>query len=996
MPASSRSNALANLDPSQFSEEVRALIEKARKPRVNPCPRGKRIIHPDQARGLHLNDSQLSSHSIDTTLSTTANESTFAPPRPVKPQPSNDGLTERERRRRKLIERQNLYNRQEMALGGHHDIFNDPCPEFKPRKVSGEDSIASTDDESQLEDNHPPPAASESQLLINNDEEHVARSSQGRIGQGCSTPQCMANNTLAPLRAIDVSAVTPYDEPSAENTPQVAQVLPKSKNEKPAEAVDEEMVVDEAPTPLAAPNEGDSMEDVLSMMRATPKRATMTRRTTLTASLLHMVDDAPRREDSHSAAEEVQNATYSVHKDGTYTIPNADASNNQHAEVSAPANATFTVSPRQVPLSEKTEVAARPKEQKQAQDEVSFAVPAIPKRRSKNASKTTLQEREERVNTSHKKNMSLLEAMDVDVPSPGRALFAARPLKKPRTLAKTPVRPKQQENDDTMEVSIVMSDISEQPSVTSDDSSAVDLNSDPRPAQQQTPTRAPVQHTPTRTTGVKVTKGTLGHTPRVPRNTFSSLAHNEQNVTSSSSYAGLSADARMEIIKNSVERLSKPKQFTGGVCRRANSGRSTPASPFSQSVDEVTSIEPVTPFEPIDPSRMVVPDAAKSGTVRRVPKPRNIRNMSSKALFAEEETPKNLRANLLKRAGDYKKPRSDGDSLMRVSEPQAQPAVTESAVQCPSGGDSNASSVTATSVNNESLVVPPPPPNTAADASCLSPPQASIEECAVPVASNILSPADEMLAVAARSLSLEDSSPNGDGQGNANVNDAHLQVQSQKLLADSLCTLSTPHRAVNEHSKRRLTVDSMDDDVFVPTDSIPSGSSVEVGNDTIEVRVSSRAGRRNRKKDTEVMILKPRKVVHPQPPTTPNVRRSTRNRIKPVRQWLGEEPVYARSPGGSKTLVGVNEVEVKDKRWVKARTADIFLAQEREMRWREAQRRRREERKKEAQKRKLVRIQHLKSLHARGENLETTVDSIVTSSDEDDENDDIEAIVHVR
>ncbi|VDN20452.1 unnamed protein product, partial [Cylicostephanus goldi] len=451
MPASSRSNALANLDPSQFSEDIRALIEKAKQPRVNPCPRGK--------------------------------------------------------------------------------------------------------------------------------------------------------------------------------TPQVAQVPPKSKNGKAVEVVDEEMVVDdaaEAPTPVAAGNEGDSMEDVLSMMRATPKRAAVTRRNNLTSSLLHMVDDAPRRNEASSAAEEVQNATYSVHKDGTYTIPNADASNVQPAEVSAPANATFTVSTREVP--ESTGAAVRPTEQKQVQDEVSFAVPAIPRRRSKNASKTTLQEREERLNTSHKKNMSLLEAMDVDVPSPGRALFAARPLKKPRTLAKTPVRSKQPPNDDTMEVSIVMSDISEQPSVTSDDSSAIDSNSEPRPAQQQTPTHAPVQHTPTRSTGVKVTKGTLGHTPRVPRNTmFTSLPLKEHNVSSSSPYVGLSADARMEIIKNSVERLSRPKQFTGGVCRRANSGRSTPASPYSQSIDEVT-LEPVTPFEPIDPSRMVIPDAAKSGTVRRVPKPRNPKN----------------------------------------------------------------------------------------------------------------------------------------------------------------------------------------------------------------------------------------------------------------------------------------------------------------------------------------------------------------------------------
>lgn len=37
-----------------------------------------------------------------------------------------------------------------MALGGHHDVFNDPCPEFKPRDFAMEDSIVTTDDESQV------------------------------------------------------------------------------------------------------------------------------------------------------------------------------------------------------------------------------------------------------------------------------------------------------------------------------------------------------------------------------------------------------------------------------------------------------------------------------------------------------------------------------------------------------------------------------------------------------------------------------------------------------------------------------------------------------------------------------------------------------------------------------------------------------------------------------------------------------------------------------
>ncbi|VDM66726.1 unnamed protein product [Strongylus vulgaris] len=166
---------------------------------------------------------------------------------------------------------------------------------------------------------------------------------------------------------------------------------------------------------------------------------------------------------------------------------------------------------------------------------------------------------------------------------------------------------------------------------------------------------------------------------------------------------------------------------------------------------------------------------------------------------------------------------------------------------------------------------------------------------------------------------------------------------------------------------------------------------ISAENDVVE-RPSSRSSH----KKCDVMILKPREVVHPSPPSTPNVRRSKRNRMKPVRQWLGELPVYEVSPGGSKTLVGVNEVEVRDKRWLKVRSANLKIAQEREMQLREQQRRLREKRREEARRRKLVKIRELKLRHKKGEDLHTTIDSIVTSSDEDDEEDDIEAIVHVR
>ncbi|VDP52487.1 unnamed protein product [Heligmosomoides polygyrus] len=52
--------------------------------------------------------------------------------------------------------------------------------------------------------------------------------------------------------------------------------------------------------------------------------------------------------------------------------------------------------------------------------------------------------------------------------------------------------------------------------------------------------------------------------------------------------------------------------------------------------------------------------------------------------------------------------------------------------------------------------------------------------------------------------------------------------------------------------------------------------------------------------------------------------------MKPARQWLGEKPFYAVSPGGSRTLIGVTKVEVKYKRFIRAGTVDLRLATERE------------------------------------------------------------------
>ncbi|KAK6751230.1 hypothetical protein RB195_002919 [Necator americanus] len=497
-----------------------AMLAALHEPLKNPAPRGKLILDSRQGRLLHVNESVISRrYSADSTLNRTAEES-IAKTSPFATSVREDRrLTAADRRkqqRERLRERQDEYNKQEMALGGHYDVFKDPYPEFEDRISVKKDSTLETDEESQVEEPGAP-AASDSQMSVeyvdNEDEENVPRSSQGRKGEGCSTPRCTANNTLAPLRAIDVSAVTSFDAGPNE-IPLVLEskkkIMGSSVHEKkkanspPVIAASENVVGSPAP----ANRTDHSMDDVLSRMQKTPKQAPpRARRTTLIVpSVGKMMNIAENAQEASLSAEvcvsQDNNVTYTIPKDGTFTICRVDDSlapndgNNGTYTVASAKDATFVVETHKDDAS-RAEQAVEANcsglglsEEQQISSEAVFAVPVVPTKKSKNASKITVDQREERMNTSQKKNASLLEMMDVDVSSPGRALFAARPAKKLRPLLKTPVRAKQAQNDDAMEVSIVMSDISQQPSVSSEDGSMIDPVTDPRPA-QSTPTRAP-------------------------------------------------------------------------------------------------------------------------------------------------------------------------------------------------------------------------------------------------------------------------------------------------------------------------------------------------------------------------------------------------------------------------------------------------------------------------------------------------------------------------
>ncbi|KAK6048064.1 hypothetical protein COOONC_14430 [Cooperia oncophora] len=218
--------------PIDFDAMIRELRSQ---PIKNPCPRGKVIKHPLQARYLYFDISQ--EDSMSSTLSS-VNEDSVGPAYGT-PRTRARRLTTAEQReldQKILKERQQQYHEQEMALGGYHDVFNDPCPEFKPRNFVRDDSHLRMIRKWKIRTlhqvifsihqclNHLMSLSSDSQDdLLNNtltgDDVNVVISSQGRVGQGCSTPQSMADHTFAPLRKIDVSIVKCSESVSSDRQP---------------------------------------------------------------------------------------------------------------------------------------------------------------------------------------------------------------------------------------------------------------------------------------------------------------------------------------------------------------------------------------------------------------------------------------------------------------------------------------------------------------------------------------------------------------------------------------------------------------------------------------------------------------------------------------------------------------------------------------------------------------------------------------------------------
>ncbi|UMM12626.1 hypothetical protein L5515_001308 [Caenorhabditis briggsae] len=171
------------------------------------------------------------------------------------------------------------------------------------------------------------------------------------------------------------------------------------------------------------------------------------------------------------------------------------------------------------------------------------------------------------------------------------------------------------------------------------------------------------------------------------------------------------------------------------------------------------------------------------------------------------------------------------------------------------------------------------------------------------------------------------------------------------LLSDSIATVNSPG------VDRRQTGKNYRNDT-IPEDSWDSDEEV-VSRRRNDVRNTVKIG----------LQLKKREIIQPDDATN-GVRRSQRNRVKPVRSWLGEKPVYVNSPSGGKRLTGVTDVIIKDKRLCKYRTGDLVLANERE-------------KKTKARKKQLAakRREQLSRDHQRGYRLNESQEDIFTDDE---------------
>uniref|UniRef100_A0A1I7XJR3 MFS domain-containing protein n=1 Tax=Heterorhabditis bacteriophora TaxID=37862 RepID=A0A1I7XJR3_HETBA len=617
--------------------------------------------------------------------------------------------------------------------------------------------------------------------------------SQGRVGHGCSTPLSKANFTLAPLRKLDVSAVIKFD--------------PKGPKD---------VFVN---FPVSLISEGRAVDDSGKAV----------------INAHDPIDSGKVKEESTLTHEQ------SSKRDGTYVV--------SHDVHSGPVdsgipNGTYTIEPAVVNSNKEV----IPIIEKDSQPNVSKDSTEISGR------KTTIEQREERVNLSRKKNTnSFLEDMNIDIASPGRALFNRRPAKKIRVLSKTPVRGKHERQntvDDSMEVSIVMSEITPQASVNMGDESMVDPQSEPRRVTiLQTPTRAPCTSRVIRRTPA-VNKTTVEEmelkTPEAEKNMpldFNPLLMSSE-TTVPILVTARSSERKSTLIKRSVDRLSRPRLHVDQRCRRNEDlelNKISPSRAHAQrlptcidtstanqskvihnllfiifiiavivcclgddSFEEMEVTGAITPFQPIDPSRMVVPNPEKSGTVQRLQQTRlHKTSIAQKAtLFMDDESSSCRREEMkFKRVMDRKYPniRSDerAGSLAKINQSSVTTIIDEESVHSRHNIQEFQERVT-TDREMSSIRSADKTRNVIID----------------------YEQEDEELSTCTKHMSIDDASHttpvaatvlSNYSKGNFSISDYNMVHQSNKLLSDSVCTTGTPNNSMKEN--RHIFITESDNDL---------------------------------------------------------------------------------------------------------------------------------------------------------------------------------------
>ncbi|CAI4232007.1 unnamed protein product [Auanema sp. JU1783] len=856
------------------------------------APVGKNVIHPDQVL-CELND----------VSSCPSNENTFAA-ETTDIDVSDSLLVSMcgdKTRLQQLKERREQYLNEERELGGSFNIFNNEVPKFTSIPVEDVD--------------------------LNKTPVQTA-GSQGRIGEGCSTPKDIIDHTFGPLRHLDLSEVA--DITTHLNLPKVlADSTNNDKRPKKISMVPEKRQSETFVLPVVN-NEGTFL--VPKPIRRISKPA-----------------DAKKEEVKKTDSLSVKAIANAASQKATDTLKF-----NLNAEtVEKKNNLNVLIKP--------AKVATIPPANEQKQSET-FVLDreetfVIPEKVTTHPVKIGSSAREKR-EQNRKNQSSLLEDLRMDINSPGRIMFGSRPAKKVRELPPTPVQ-----NRDVNEKNLF---------------------------------------------GIRDRIGvmTLGSKISKAKERIVDENHDEDLILT------VPATGKEDDVQPDVD-MGTPKRSTGS--QRTNAIQAVVdrlyQSPSRRIREKEISKKPTAAPTPSKDDLLATPTRAQKT-------PRT--ELTPNANFMKPTVSSVMRTSINsgKRGADVS--RILQESVLRT------PTSTEcTQIMCERQMNSgviprfDTAKIDRTKLERIRLF-----PNDTRNESFMSTREANLaksrskRKSQADVYDNTCSNGTERRNCVPIAENAEESLVDNSMGGVPDCyDDSHVQnanclpstpcraPDAKRLLTDSCCTVNTPSRSGNKLNFDDDDDDNDDHDNNNDDSNVSSGRGNKMShsarfdndgstvNDELFERLSVTddedrivsIGRVLKRKKVEI-VLKPREIIKPViDEDSVGLRRSTRNRMKPTRDWLGEKPVYAFSPSGGRKLVGSTSVVIHDPTLLKARSLDINVITDQQIRENARKRKERERRRAEAKLRKARKVKQLRALHRKGENLDITVDSIVTSSDEDSE-----------